>query len=39
MIEDREEEIKRLIEEHKGEYSEFTMYATQLLFAAEAYAA
>ena len=39
MIEYREDEIKRLIEEHKGKNSEFVMYATRTLFAAEAYAA
>ena len=39
MLKYEEEEIKMLIEKHKGENSEFTMYATRTLFAAEAYAA
>ena len=39
MIKYSEEEIKGIIEELGDEYSEFTMYATQLIFAAEAYAA
>jgi len=39
MIKHEEEEIKRLIEEHKDENSAFGMYAAQILFNAEAYAA
>ena len=39
MIEYREDEIKRLIEERKDENSDFARYATRTLFAAEAYAA
>jgi len=39
MIEYREEEIKGKIEELEDENSAFGMYAAQILFNAEAYAA
>ena len=39
MIEHREDEIKRLIDKHKGENSAFADYAARILFSAEAYAA
>lgn len=39
MIEHREDEIRRLIEEDKDVNSAVTLYAAHLLFGAEAYAA